>query len=95
MTSNWNKTTIGEVLKLYSGGTPSKDNPNYWNGSIPWVSAKDMKKLYLDDTEDHITQEGLNNGTRLFPEKTVFILTRGMTLLNDVPICVKIGRAHV
>jgi type I restriction enzyme S subunit len=47
-----------------------------------------MKRFRLDDTEDHLTDEGVENGTRLMPSGTVFILARGMTLLNDLPICV-------
>src|SRR5438552_13726714 len=47
-----------------------------------------MKRFRLDDTEDHVTEEGVANGTKLVPAGTVFLLARGMTLLNDVPICV-------
>jgi type I restriction enzyme S subunit len=88
MASEWRKVSLGDLVDFLSGGTPSKENTNYWNGSLPWVSAKDMKRLFLDDTEDHVTQEGLSNGTTLVPANTVLMLTRGMTLLNDVPICI-------
>jgi type I restriction enzyme S subunit len=86
MTREWRKTTLGEVADFLSGGTPSKDNASYWGGTIPWVSAKDMKRFVLEDTLDHLTEEGARNGTKLVPERTVLLLTRGMTLLNDVPI---------
>ena len=82
------ETNLGELIDFLSGGTPSKENPSYWNGSVPWVSAKDMKHLFIDDTEDHVTEEGVTNGTKLVPKNTVLLLTRGMTLLNDVPICI-------
>src|SRR5437667_10838709 len=88
MASEWRRTTLGQVTTFLSGGTPSKDAPQYWSGPIPWVSAKDMKRFRLDDTEDHVTEEGVANGTRLVPAGTVFLLARGMTLLNDVPTCV-------
>ncbi|MEK7716250.1 MAG: restriction endonuclease subunit S [Pseudomonadota bacterium] len=88
MAGEWRETSLGDLVDFVSGGTPSKDNAAYWNGEIPWVSAKDMKRLFLDDAEDHITESGLSNGTRLAPAKTVLLLTRGMTLLNDIPICV-------
>ena len=88
MVGEWRPTTLGELTEFVSGGTPSKTNPTYWGGAIPWVSAKAMKRLFLDDTEDHVTEEGLSNGTKLVPEGTVLLLTRGMTLLNDVPICI-------
>ncbi len=88
MAGEWRETALGDLIDFVSGGTPSKDNASYWNGAIPWVSAKDMKRLFLDDAEDHITESGLSNGARLAPAKTVLLLTRGMTLLSDIPICV-------
>ncbi len=88
MAGEWRDTALGQVTDFLSGGTPSKDAPRYWGGSIPWVSAKDMKRFRLDDTEDHVTEDGLANGTRLVPSGTVLLLARGMTLLNDLPICV-------
>jgi type I restriction enzyme S subunit len=88
MAGEWRNTTLGQVTDFLSGGTPSKDAPQYWGGTTPWVSAKDMKRFRLDDTEDHVTEVGVANGTKLVPSGTVLLLARGMTLLNDLPICV-------
>ncbi len=88
MKTTWHETTLGKLVDFQSGGTPSKGNPDFWNGSIPWVSAKDMKQLFLDDTEDHITTSAADDGAKQVPSGTVLMLTRGMTLLNDVPICI-------
>ena len=85
---DWERTTLGTVVDLQSGGTPSKRRPDYWNGAVPWVSAKDMKRFRLTDTQDHLTESGAANGTRVAPEGTVLLLTRGMTLLNHLPVCV-------
>ena len=85
---DWEPTTLGSVVDLLSGGTPSKRRADYWNGTFPWVSAKDMKQFRLPDTEDHLTEEGVANGTRIAPRGSVLLLTRGMTLLNDIPVCV-------
>jgi type I restriction enzyme S subunit len=88
MAGEWRETTLGEVTDFISGGTPSKDNPAYWGGLVPWVSAKDMKQFRLVDTEDHLTEHGVNSGAKLAPAGTTLLLVRGMTLLNDLPICV-------
>jgi type I restriction enzyme, S subunit len=88
MASEWQQTTLGGVTDFLSGGTPSKDRADFWGGSIPWVSAKDMKRFRLEDTEDHLTEKGATNQTKIVPTGTVLLLTRGMTLLTDVPICV-------
>ena len=84
----WREVALGDVVCFLSGGTPSMREPAYWKGSIPWVSAKDMKRFRLRDTVDHITDEGVANGTRLVPTGSVLLLTRGMTLLDRLPVCV-------
>lgn len=83
----WEAKHLRQVVDLSSGATPSKGNPAFWNGSIPWVSAKDMKKLFLADSGDHISLEAVESGARLVPRGTLLVLTRGMTLLKDIPIC--------
>ena len=47
-----------------------------------------MKRFRLRDTEDHVTAEGVANGTKLVPTGTVLLLVRGMTLLNELPVCI-------
>ncbi|WP_434675675.1 restriction endonuclease subunit S [Pseudomonas sp. D3-10] len=84
----WESTILDALVDFQSGSTPSKANPAFWSGSIPWVSAKDMKRLFLDDSEDHISASAVDVGAKVVPAGTVLMLTRGMTLLKDVPICV-------
>ena len=84
----WRQTSLEQIIDFQSGGTPSKTNSTFWNGTIPWVSAKDMKQFWLDDSEDHITTAAVDNGAKQVLAGTVLMLIRGMTLLNDVPICV-------
>ena len=77
---------MGQLVRFASGGTPSRDVPRFWNGDIPWLSAKDLKKFRLNDSIEKVTREGLNNGTCLIEAGSVLILVRGMTLLKDVPV---------
>lgn len=84
----WEPKKLEDLVEIQSGSTPSKAIPAFWNGVIPWVSAKDMKRLFLDDAEDHISTNAVDDGAKLVPQGTLLILTRGMTLLKDVPICV-------
>ncbi|MCQ2391402.1 MAG: hypothetical protein MJ240_08250, partial [Kiritimatiellae bacterium] len=46
-----------------TGGTPSTAIPEYWNGAIPWVSAKDFKAFRFEDSEDHVTELALAEST--------------------------------
>lgn len=83
----WIDGTLGDCIYLQSGGTPSKVRTDYWGGSIPWVSAKDMKSFFLDDSQDHLTETGATAATRVVESGTTLLLVRGMTLHNDIPIC--------
>lgn len=85
---DWEVKPFDKLVTFQSGGTPSKANPAFWNGSVPWVSAKDMKQLFLDDAEDHISAAAVDEGAKVVPAGTLLMLVRGMTLLKDVPICV-------
>jgi type I restriction enzyme S subunit len=82
----WETAPLGELVRLVSGGTPSREVARFWNGDIPWLSAKDLKKFLLSDSIEKVTQDGADHGTRLVEPGTVLILVRGMTLLKDVPV---------
>lgn len=79
---------LGDCVTFLSGGTPSKSNVAYWSGDIPWVSCKDMKTERIFDAEDHVSEEGLANGTRLIGRGTVLIVVRGMILAKEFPVAV-------
>ena len=53
---NWCWCRLRSFGIFSSGKTPSMQNPDYWNGTVPWVSSKDMKKPVINDSEMHITE---------------------------------------
>ena len=86
MESKWKTYSLGKLASFSSGGTPSKRNADYWNGTIPWISAKTLKKEYITNSEIFISEEGLKSGSRLAPKGSILLLTRGSGLFNDVPM---------
>ena len=88
----WEERALGSVCTWMSGGTPSKSNPAFWSGTIPWVSPKDMKRFEIGDSEDHISEEGARIGTRMVPAGTVLIVIRGMILAHSFPVCLTTDR---
>ncbi len=82
----WRTTTLGAVTSWASGGTPSKANPDFWSGVIPWLSAKSLKSFYLHDSDDRVTEAAVADGARLALPGDVLMLVRGMTLHHDVPV---------
>lgn len=87
MISNWKTCQLGELVTFTSGGTPSKKKAEYWNGSIPWISAKTMKDEHISTSDLMISEEGLKNGSRLAPQGSILFLIRGSGLFNGIPIC--------
>ena len=71
---------VSEVVKIISGGTPKRKNAEYWNGEIPWLSVKDFNNnnRLVHETEEQITEAGLNNSAATLVSKgTVVISARG------------------
>ncbi|WP_028315959.1 restriction endonuclease subunit S [Desulfatibacillum aliphaticivorans] len=82
----WAWTRLGELGHVMGGGTPRKTNPIYWDGTIPWVSPKDMKVDYMIDTQDHVSPKGIKNSTlKLIPINAILMVVRGMILAHSFP----------
>lgn len=87
MRSDWSERPLGDLVNFASGGTPSNKNESYWNGTIPWISAKTMKDERLSTSDLMITEEGLAAGSKLAPIGSLLLLTRGSGLFNGIPVC--------
>ncbi|WP_379964460.1 restriction endonuclease subunit S [Epilithonimonas sp. UC225_85] len=82
----WKTIKLGDITSWSSGGTPSKENPLFWNGQIPWISASSMRGFVYSDSEIKITESGLKKGSRLAKKGSLLILVRGSMLFNKIPI---------
>ena len=87
MKSNWKEERLGSLVRFSSGGTPNKNNPSYWNGTIPWISAKNMKSEVIETSDLSITEEGLIHGSKIAPKGSLLLLVRGSGLFNGIPVC--------
>jgi len=84
---DWPMVALGEVISTGSGGTPSKQEPDFWIGNIPWVSPKDMKVDFLVDTEDHISEAAISSSaTKLVPTGTLLCVVRSGILQHTFPV---------
>jgi type I restriction enzyme S subunit len=82
----WNISSLGDVVNFSSGGTPSKERPEYWNGTIPWISAASMHTYNIDKSESNITKLAVSHGAQVATEGTLLILVRGSMLHNRIPM---------
>ncbi|MBV6441252.1 MAG: restriction endonuclease subunit S [Haliscomenobacteraceae bacterium CHB4] len=77
----WEIKKLGEVCETTSGGTPSRKDPNFYNGHIPWVKSGELDKGLITDTEEKITEAAIKNSSaKIFPKGTLLIALYGATI---------------
>lgn len=82
----WVWSSFSNVGQVFGGGTPSKANPDFWSGTIPWVSPKDMKVSLVSEAQDHITEQAIaNSSASLIPAGALLMVVRGMILAHSFP----------
>lgn len=88
---HWHLLKLKFAVSFYGGGTPAKENLDYWNGEIPWVSPKDMKSENIEDTEDHITEIAVkSSATRVVPTGSVLLVVRSGILRHSIPVAINL-----
>ena len=84
--ADWKLARLGDVASFASGGTPSKSRPNFGTARSPWASPKDLKQPFLFDTEDHISEAGLEDGSRLVQPGTLYRRGARDDRARDLPV---------
>jgi type I restriction enzyme S subunit len=80
---DWPVRSIEEVcLRVTSGGTPSRSAPEYYHDGVwAWVKTQELTDGWLDDTEEHITDEAVaNSAAKVLPPKTILLALYGATV---------------
>lgn len=87
----WVWSSLGQCFHVAVGATPSRKEPSYWGGSIPWVSSGEVRFSRITTTKEMITNDGLSNSsTQINPVGSVLLgmigegKTRGQVAILDV-----------
>lgn len=84
---HWDVKKLKYIARMVGGSTPFKDNLEFWNGDIPWVSPKDMKADFIHTSKDYITHLGvIDNNLELVPENSTLIVVRSGILKHTLPV---------
>ena len=86
---NWAWARLSSFGVFSSGKTPSMSNPQFWNGYVPWVTSKDMKRPVITDSEMHISELAAAT-MQLYPAGTLLLVARSGILKRLLPLC-KLG----
>ncbi|MCY3628951.1 MAG: restriction endonuclease subunit S [Bacteroidetes bacterium] len=96
--TNWQEVSIGEIADIIGGGTPSTKDPENFNGSVPWLTPKDLSgthERYIRRGKRNLSQKGLESSSaKLLPENSVLLSTRapiGYVALAKNPIATNQG----
>lgn len=80
----WKIEKLGNVCDIQIGGTPSRDNPFYWdndkNTSNLWVSIRDLETSPLISTEEHITDLGARNSNAKLVKQGTLLMSFKLTI---------------
>ncbi|WP_210436421.1 restriction endonuclease subunit S [Dickeya zeae] len=79
--SGWARVTLNDVATWASGGTPSRTNPNFFNGSIPWLKTGELGPKTIYATEEHISDTAvMESSAKVFPKGAVAMAMYGATI---------------
>jgi len=99
--TKWPMVRIGDVFQIESGGTPSTDNPQFWDGDIAWATLVDIPKSIsrISTTVRKITEAGLDNSSaKILPKNTVLVSSRatiGRIAITDTDMATNQGFKNV
>jgi type I restriction enzyme S subunit len=94
----WEEGTLGDIMSVQGGTTPSTQNAAFWDGEYCWTTPRDLsgdQSLFLFDTARKLTEEGLKQiGSGLLPVGTLLLSSRapiGYTAFAAVPVAINQG----
>jgi type I restriction enzyme S subunit len=88
---HWEVRKLKYAVTFVGGGTPSKTNPSFWEGQIPWVSPKDMKAAVISDAKDHINDEAVAaSSTSIVGPGAVLLVVRSGILRTSIPVAINL-----
>ena len=80
-------TKLRDVVTVRGGGTPRRSTPEFYGGSIPWVTPKDMKQGVIHDSSVRLTQAGVDNSpAKLIAPGSVLVVVRSGVLKHTLPV---------
>lgn len=91
----WVWAKVGQLFDVYVGSTPSRDRAEYWGGSIRWVSSGEVAFHDIFDTEEKITELGLEStSARVHPPGSVLMAMIGEGKTRGQSAILRVAASH-
>ncbi|RDU60297.1 restriction endonuclease subunit S [Helicobacter marmotae] len=82
-TEGWESVRISQIAEVQSGGTPSRNIAEYWNGTINWIKSEVCQNCYVYENQvaEKITELGLKKSSaKILKKNSVLIALVGATI---------------
>ena len=96
--TEWIECTLDKLGEIVGGATPSTKCEDYYGGSIPWITPKDLssfKGRYITSGERNITEKGLAScSAQMMPKDAVLFTSRapiGYVAIASQSVCTNQG----
>ncbi len=79
----WTETTLGEIVTVINGGTPSTKKSEYWDGEITWITTTELTHFdgkVIGNSQRTLTELGLKEGPSKLVEKGTILLGTTATI---------------
>ena len=91
---DWEQRKLEDISQITAGGTPSTKELTYWEPKeVPWLASGEVHKKYIYDTDEMISEEGLNNSSAKWVEEGSVLIalagqgkTRGTVAITRIPV---------
>lgn len=92
-TSEWPMVPLHDLCSaILSGGTPSREKPEFWEGTIPWISSADILNPHSVQLRRYISPEAVaSSATNVIPADNIIVVTRvglGKLARNNVAVAI-------
>lgn len=85
----WPTQNLGELADFVGGGTLSRAVPSYFEGTTCWATREDMSGEFLEDTQEHITDQAIaNSATKLVQPGTILVVVKSKVLMHRLPVLI-------
>lgn len=89
----WEMVRLGDLGLFQTGGTPSRNKPDFFKGTHPWITTPALGATYIDASNANafLTDEAINSSaTKIIPDNSLMVGIRvgvGKSSINSVPMC--------
>ncbi|MCX7061494.1 MAG: restriction endonuclease subunit S [Gammaproteobacteria bacterium] len=90
----WPVVSLGDLAAWKSGGTPSRSNPAYFTGDIPWYASGELDGIFISDSAERITKQAVAGSAAKIMEPGTLMIGMYDTSAFKLGISTEVGTCN-